>query len=140
MDRSSVLTLINKSYTTDELGQRVPVEVKRSVYCDLRTVSRTEWATAGQLGLNAELVAEMFASDYQGEQIAEIATALASTESSYLLTADGQQLLDANRQLLREAGDTIAGSVVRYGIYRTYVRADETIELYLERKVGVTNG
>lgn len=140
MDRSNVLTLIGKTYTTDAIGQPVPVETKRKVFCDLRSVSRAEWATAGQMGLKAELMAEMFAPDYHGEEIAELTTALASSASSYLLAVDGQQLTDSQRQLLREQGDPVKGSVVRYGIYRTYLRSDETIELYLERKAGVTNG
>ena len=140
MDRSNVLTLIRQAYVKDAIGQPIATEVRRDVYCNLRSVSRSEWATAGQMGLKAELVAEMFAPDYQGEQIAEITTPLASSESSYLLDLNGQQLLDSDRQLLREEGDEILGSTVRYGIYRTYLRDDETIELYLERKAGVTNG
>lgn len=140
MDRSNVLTLIRQAYVKDAIGQPIATEVPRNVYCNLRSVSRSEWATAGQMGLKAELVAEMFAPDYRGEQIAEITTPLASSESSYLLDLDGQQLLDSDRQLLREEGDEILGSTVRYGIYRTYIRDDETIELYLERKAGVTNG
>lgn len=140
MDRSNVLTLIRQAYVKDAIGQPIATEVPRNVYCNLRSVSRSEWATAGQMGLKAELVAEMFAPDYHGEQIAEITTPLASSESSHLLDLNGQQLLDSDRQLLREEGDEILGSTVRYGIYRTYLRDDETIELYLERKAGVTNG
>lgn len=140
MDRSNVLTLISTTYQPDAIGQQVPVEVGRQVYCNLRSVTRAEWSAAGKLGLKPELVATMFAPDYRGEEIAELATPDASTESSYLLGADGAQLLDANRQLLREKGDTVKGSPIRYGVYRTYLGSDETIELYLERKAGVTNG
>lgn len=103
MDKSKVLTLISKSYTTDSIGQRVPVETARLVFCNLRSVNRAEWFNGGQVGLKPELVATMFAPDYEGEDIAEI---------------DG----------------------VRYGVYRTYLGAWESIELYLERKAGVTNG
>lgn len=36
------------------------------------------------------------------------------------------------------AGETLAElDGVRYGIYRTYLGKNETIELYLERKAGV---
>lgn len=31
---------------------------------------------------------------------------------------------------------TVEVNGVRYGVYRTYMAADDTIELYLERKVG----
>jgi len=139
MDRSNVLNLISTTYTTDSLKQKVKVETARPVFCNLRSVSRSEWQAAGQLGLKPELVATMFAPDYQGETIAEIASALASSEAAYLLDASHQMLTDSRRQLLRGAGDTIAGTPLRYAVYRTYVRDDEQVELYLERQTGATN-
>lgn len=100
MDKSRVLTLIGVTYTPDALGQLVPQETRREVFCNLSSVSASEWFEAGRAGLNAEHRAVMFAYDYAGEAIAEL---------------DG----------------------VRYGIYRTYLGRNETIELYLERKAGV---
>lgn len=100
MDKSRVLTLIGVTYTPDALGQLVPQETRREVFCNLSSVSASEWFEAGRAGLNAEHRAAMFAYDYAGEAIAEL---------------DG----------------------VRYGIYRTYLGRNETIELYLERKAGV---
>lgn len=103
MDRSSVLKLVAKTYTVDALNQQVPVETQRTVYCNLSSVTLAEWATAGQMGLKPELVATMFAPDYQGEEIAIL-------------------------------------NGVAYSIYRTYIRKDEQVELYMERQTGVTNG
>lgn len=54
------------------------------------------------MGLNPEIVATVFAPEYQGEEVAEI-------------------------------------NGVRYSIYRTYRDKGEKLELYLERKAGVTN-
>lgn len=139
MGRRTVLKLIKTTYTVDDLGQKVPVEISRDIYCNLRSVSRAEWSTAGQRGLNAELVATMYAPDYQGEQIVELQHPAASVESSYLLDADGKELEDNDAQLLKEDGDAVNGAVVRYGIYRTYLAKGNTLELYLERKAGVTN-
>jgi len=140
MDRSNVLKLIHMDFQVDSIGQPVPVETVREVYCDLRSVSRAEWSAAGQLGLKPDLVAVMFAPDYQGENLAEIAAPIASVESSYLLDEDRRQLAASDGQPLRDDGDVVIGSPVRYGIYRTYLGRNETIELYMERKVGVTNG
>lgn len=103
MDRSRELVLIAKTFTADSIGQLVPAETRRTVFCDVRSVTRSEWATAGQLGLKAEYVATMFAPDYEGEEACELEGVL-------------------------------------YGIYRTFLGLNERIELYLERKVGVTNG
>ena len=100
MDKSSTLILVSETYQPDKLGQLVPKEVRREVFCNITGVSAAEWSIAGRAGYNAEYRATMFVHDYNGEQIAEL---------------DG----------------------VRYGIYRTYLGKNETIELYLERKVGV---
>lgn len=100
MDKSRVLTLIAVSYSPDAIGQMVPQETRRDVFCDLSSISAAEWFEAGRAGLNAEHRATMFVHDYAGETIAEL---------------DG----------------------VRYGIYRTYLGRNESIELYLERKAGV---
>lgn len=140
MDRSNVLTLIEESYQKDSIGQLVPVLAPRLVFCNLRSVTRSEWAAAGQLGLNAALVATMFSPDYHGEKICEIQVAEAGTEAEQLVDANLKALYDANLQLLRAAGCDITGSVIRFGIYRTYLAKGEMIELYLERKAGVTNG
>ena len=99
MDKSRVLTLIALSYSPDTIGQLIPQETRRDVFCNLSSVSASEWFEAGRAGLNAEHRATMFAYDYAGETTAEL---------------DG----------------------VRYGIYRTYLGRNETIELYLERKAG----
>ena len=100
MDRSRVLTLIEEAYKPDTLGQLIPTETRRDVYCNLASVSASEWFEGGRSGMNPEYRATMFSPDYNGEQIAEL---------------DG----------------------VRYGIYRTYLGRNETVELYLEKKAGV---
>lgn len=103
MDRSTQITLVTTSYTTDSIGQFVPTETNTTIFCNVRSVTRAEWAAAGQNGLKPELVATIFSPEYNGAEIAII---------------DG----------------------VRYGIYRTYLDTGERLELYLERKAGVTNG
>lgn len=100
MDRSTVIELVSVTYTADGIGQQVPTETTKSVFCELESVTRSEWATAGQIGLKPEFKATMFSPDYDGQEIVLIGTA-------------------------------------RYGVYRTFQRKDEAIELYLERKAGV---
>lgn len=100
MDRSRVLTLIGVTYTEDKIGQQVPQEIRRDVFCNVSSVSASEFFDAGRAGLKPEYRVTMFAPDYDQEGIVEL---------------DG----------------------VRYGVYRTYLGKNETIELYLERKVGV---
>lgn len=100
MDLSDKITLIKTTYTTDAIGQKVPAETSRDVFCQLQSVTQSEWFEAGRNGLKAEYRATMFAPEYEGEEIVSL-------------------------------------NSVRYGVYRTYLGKNETIELYLERKAGV---
>lgn len=100
MDKSKVLTLISETYIVDEIGQQIPQETRRDVFCNISSVSAAEWFEAGRSGLKPEYRATMFSYDYGHEKIVEL---------------DG----------------------VRYGVYRTYLGKNESIELYLESKVGV---
>jgi hypothetical protein len=67
MDRSDVLTLVSKTYTTDAFGVQRVSETTREVFCDVSNVTRTEWSEGGRLGLNPELRFTMFFYDYAGE-------------------------------------------------------------------------
>lgn len=100
MDRSSVVTLVKRTFTTDGIGQKIPVETTRDVFCSVNSVSQSEWFEAGRNGLKAEYRVNMFDPEYEGEEI-------------------------------------VVFGGVRYGVYRTYRRNSEVIELYLERKAGV---
>lgn len=71
MDRSNVIKLISQTYTRDSINQMIPVDTVRKVYCDVRSITRTEWFDAGRNGLQPIYVFTMFAPDYQGEKIVE---------------------------------------------------------------------
>ena len=71
MDRSNVMTLVSQSFASDEYGIQTATETKRDIYCDVSSVSLSEWSEGGRLGLNPELRFTMFAPDYQGEEIVE---------------------------------------------------------------------
>lgn len=99
MDRSNVVTLIKETYSSDSIGQMIATEVLRDVFCNVASVTQSEWFQGGQNGLRPEYRVTVFAPDYEGEKIVEL-------------------------------------NGVRYGVYRTYLRQDENLELYLERKTG----
>ena len=102
MNKAITLDLIEKTYTIDAMGQRIPTEKSNTVFATLQSVSRAEWtsySSTGRSGLVPAYMATIFMGDYNGESIAEY---------------DGK----------------------RYGIYRTYERDDEQVELYLEKKAG----
>lgn len=72
MEISTQVTLIAETYTTDGIGQKIPTETRRNVLGRLHSVTRTEWAEAGRLGLNAAYQVVLFAPDYNGEKIAVV--------------------------------------------------------------------
>lgn len=99
MDRYDLLTLIDVEYTSDEIGQPIPLETTRNVFACPKSISFSEFAEAGKVGIQPQWKMEVFPYDYHNEQLAEY-------------------------------------QGVRYSVYRTYRRNDETVELYLERRVG----
>ena len=107
MDRSIAFYLVQDTYAQDNIGQHIPTQTRRLVYGRVRSVTRAEWAAAGELGIKPELELTMFAGDYAGEKTVQI---------------------EAN------------GTTLTYGIYRTYQRTNDDLELYLEWKVGDSNG
>ena len=103
MNKSVTIDLIGKTYTVDDMGQRIPTTTSKTVFATLTSISRAEWTSysqSGRQGLAPAYVATVFFGDYSGESQAEY---------------EGES----------------------YGIYRTYERDDEQIELYLEKKAGV---
>lgn len=64
--------LIGVAYSEDEIGQLVPMETEQAVWASIQSVTRAEWAQAGQAGLNPELVLTMPRVNYNGQKIVEL--------------------------------------------------------------------
>lgn len=103
MDRSNVIKLIGYTSTQDNNGVWRKTPHERVVYCQVDSVTRSEFYEGGRNGLNPEYRFTMFAYDYQGE-------------------------------------DTVEYNGRQYGIYRTYMGRNDSIELYAERKGGTNGG
>lgn len=69
MDRSSVISLISETKTKNEYGVYQTTTSSRDVFCQVNSVSRSEFFEAGRNGLNPEYEFTMFAGDYNGERI-----------------------------------------------------------------------
>lgn len=72
MDKSNTINLIAKSYKADAIGQRIPQESSREVFCSVSSVSGAEFLDAGRSGIRATYKITMYAPDYTGEEIAEL--------------------------------------------------------------------
>ena len=69
MLRQTPIYLVTKTYTENIYGVLEPSETKRQVYADVKSVSQSEWFEGGRNGLNPELRFDVFAPDYQGEDV-----------------------------------------------------------------------
>lgn len=72
MDKSRVCYLIGITYTADAIGQRVPTEERRRRFCNVQSVTRSEWTDAGNRGFRPEYRVTMFGPDYAGETNLEL--------------------------------------------------------------------
>lgn len=102
MVRSDVITLVGVTRTQNEYGQWIESETTKQVYCDVDSVTQSEFFEGGRNGLNPEYRFTMFFADYNDEPIVEYKDK-------------------------------------RYAVYRTYLKRNDKLELYVERKGG-TNG
>ena len=97
-----MIELVGVAKEQDDFGVWRETTTKRTVFCNVQSVTRAEFFDAGRNGLNPQFVFTMFYADYQ------------------------------NEPMVVYNGET-------YAVYRTYLRRDDTLEVYVERKGG-TNG
>ena len=71
MDRSEIIYLISTRQKQDDLGQWLTEEAVRPVFCDVRSVSYSEWFEAGRNDMKPELSFVIYQYDYDGEKIVE---------------------------------------------------------------------
>lgn len=67
MDRSDVITLLNTRLVSDEYGIERKQTTGRDVFCQVDSVTRSEFFEGGRNGLNPEYRFRIFEGDYQGE-------------------------------------------------------------------------
>lgn len=65
------LVLISKEYTIDSIGQRVPKEERKEVFCDVGSVTAGEFARAGAIGFKPVYQFKVWEAEYNGQEIVE---------------------------------------------------------------------
>lgn len=99
-----LITLIKEGYTRDEIGQMVPVETSRQVWAHLQSVTRAEWADAGQKGMQPQLVAITPIVNYDGESIVQLGVGESAKRYSVYRTYFGPDTDSIELYLERKAG------------------------------------
>lgn len=92
MDRSNVIKLIKAVQTQDEYGVWRETLTSRQVFCDVRSVNRSEFFEAGRSGLNPEFVFTVFFADYEDETLLEFDSKTYSIYRTYLTRSDTLEL------------------------------------------------
>lgn len=81
-----VIKLISKSYNTDEYGNQIAVDTKRTVFCKVNSVTRTEFYNAAQTNMHPSYIFTLsHYKDYQNEPELEY-TDWANTTKRYIIT------------------------------------------------------
>ena len=69
---NDILTLVKTSYYSDEAGNQRPIEQKRTVFCKVSSVGRSEFYQAAQADMHPEYIFTIsHYLDYEGEKLAE---------------------------------------------------------------------
>lgn len=67
--RSDIINLIKQESTLDEYGIPQTVETSREVYCEVHSITQTEFFSGGAQGLKPEYKFTMFEGDYEDEKM-----------------------------------------------------------------------
>ena len=64
-----VITLVTQTITTDKYGNEVAKETEKTVFCEVDSISQTEFYAAANTELNPEYKFTIFFGDYEGEEV-----------------------------------------------------------------------
>lgn len=92
MDRSDVMFLISLTKEQNEFGVWEITRTRRQVFCQVGSVTQTEFYEAGRNGLNPEYRFTMFFGDYAGETEVEYNGNVYSIYRTYLTRSDTIEL------------------------------------------------
>ena len=71
MNKNDIITLEAPKYKQDALNQFVPDGVTtRDIFCNIKSITRAEWAAAANNGRKAAYCVTVWADEYQGETVA----------------------------------------------------------------------
>jgi len=107
-----VIKLIKNTYTVDDYGNHVPTEESTEVFCDVRTVTRSEYYLAAQADLQPEYVFRLSNfKDYHGEAFVRYTDWTGKEKLYHVVRVYREQDSDAVELTVEErAGDDAEGS------------------------------
>lgn len=64
----SEVTLISEEYEFDEIGNQIPILIEEEVFCNVKSISRSEFYNAATTGLKPSLVFKVRIVDYNDQE------------------------------------------------------------------------
>lgn len=88
---TDVITLITQTITLDTYGNEVATETEKTVFCEVNSISQTEFFAAENTELNPEYKFTIFFGDYDGQALVKFNGARYSVYRTYR-TGDNLEL------------------------------------------------
>lgn len=92
MVKSQTMKLVSVTYQTDDIGNQIPKELLREVFCNVKSTSQSEFFKAGEAGLKPTYKFTMFRYDYSGEKEVEYLNERYSVYRTYAGDSDDIEL------------------------------------------------
>lgn len=86
------LTLITQTFATDQLGNQVPTKTEIIVYCDVKSISRSEFYYASNTGLKPSIVFTVNDFDYNKQELVKFEGQEYNVIRTYLKSIDKVEL------------------------------------------------
>lgn len=80
---TDVITLITQTITTDKYGNEEATETEKKVFCEVDSISQTEFFAAENTELNPEYKFTIFFGDYDGQALVKFNGARYSVYRTY---------------------------------------------------------
>lgn len=92
MDRSDIINLLEVIKTQDDYGRWIEAVQKKQVFCQVQSISQSEFFEAGRNGLNPSFKFVIFFGDYNNEPMIEYKDETYSIYRTYLTRNDNLEL------------------------------------------------
>ena len=79
----SKIKLITRTFTTDSIGQSIPMPITTDVIADVSSISQSEFMQAGQIGLKPEYQFRIWEKEYGGQRQLEYEDKVYSVYRTY---------------------------------------------------------
>lgn len=86
------LILISETFEFDDIGNQVPIESKKEIFCNVKSVSKNEFYNAATAGLKPSLVFIIHSYEYGNEEKVEFEGVVYNVIRTYIVNSEELEL------------------------------------------------